>query len=208
MIVTEDLKKVGRRPDFVVLTGNGVWELRVLKGLERKFSCDLILFFPKSRLIQKTSKRVYEAIRVYVSKYNFCRFLVLYDNEHHKSFSEDIRILNELGVRVLYCEQIVADRILFIFGKLGSHGVVIYTSVQGFRRSGECRGINEEIVELIRSRFGVSVNEDHGAIRQFLRSQNMDITELVESSGVRYLKQAITLYLTLEELSQGKGLLW
>ncbi len=165
MILAEDLKEVeDRKPDFIVLTGDGLWEHRVLRGLVKKFPCNLFLFFPKSPLMRKTGKSVYEAIPVNIEKYRVCKFLVLYDNEHHRNFNQDLTILNNTGIRVLFYEQIIPDRILYVFGKIGSRGVVIYTSVQGLRRAGNRKGINEEIAELIRLRFRVNISDDHRAI--------------------------------------------
>ena len=201
MIIVKDLKGLNRKPDFIILTGDGKWEYKVLKGLAKKYPCnraDLILFYPESPLVLKKGKSIYEAVSVYVDRYKVYKFLVLYDNEYHKNFNEDLEILKkEVGIKIKNY-KIIKDRILYVSGKLGSHDIEIYTSVQGYSKSGERKGLNEEIAKLIKLKFGVNVSNDHKEIKRFLKSQNMDITKLIESSGDRYLKKAITLYIVLK----------
>ena len=193
MKVVKDLSEVDRI-DFVVLTGDGKWEFRVLKGLESRIRCDLVIFFPESPLAKKTGKSVYKAIPVYVSKYKICKFLVILDREHHKSFDEDLRILKNINVKVSNHCELIKDRVLHISGKLGSHDVIIYTCIQGNMR------LNDEIKKLIEAQFSVKLkSDDHGVIRKFLESKNLDITELIKTANPKNLGY-LTIYLALKEI--------
>ena len=129
MKVVKDLSEVDRI-DFVVLTEDEKWELRVLKGLVSIIKWDLVIFFPESPLAKKTGKSVYKAMPIYVSKYKICKFLVILDREHHNSFNEDLKILKNINVNVSNHYELIKDRVLHISGKLGSHDLIIYTSIQ------------------------------------------------------------------------------
>jgi len=197
MKVVESLESVGSI-DFVVLTGDGIWELRVLKGIQKKFPCTLTLFYPKLPLLKKTGKSVYEAIPVYVTKYRVNKFFVLCDNEHHKSFDEDLKILKNLNIKILKAEELVEDRIFYILGEFASRELEIYVAIQGFNRAKDCKGLNEEISRLIYLKFDEEVEPDHGKIRKFLRKKRIDLKELVEQAGVKYLQSSLTIYNALK----------
>ena len=130
MKVVKDLSEVDRI-DFVVLTEDEKWELRVLKGLVSIIKWDLVIFFPESPLAKKTGKSVYKAIPIYISKCKICKFLVILDREHHKSFDEDLKILKNINVKVSNHYELIKNRVLHISGKLGSHDLITYTCIQG-----------------------------------------------------------------------------
>ncbi|RLI84088.1 MAG: hypothetical protein DRP01_08470 [Archaeoglobales archaeon] len=174
--------------DFVILTGDGIWELKVLKGLQKKFPCILTLFYPKVPIPRKTGKSIYEAIPVYVSRYKINRFLVLCDNEHHISFNEDLKNLKNSNVKILKTEELIEDRILYIYGKFASKKLEIYTVIQGFNRLKNCKGLNEEISKLIYLKFRKNIEPNNKKIKEFLNRRRMNLTELVERSGKKYLK--------------------
>lgn len=186
--------------DFIVLTGDGIWELRVLKGIQKKFQCTHTLFYPKLPLLRKTGKSVYRAIPVYISKYGVNKFLVLCDNEHHKSFDEDLKILKNLNIKILKTEELVKDRILYIFGEFASRKLEIYAIIQGFNREKDCKGLNEEISKLIYLKFNEKVEPNHGKIRDFLKKKRIDLTGLIEQTGIKYSENSLTIYKVLKTI--------
>lgn len=142
------------------------------KRHSKKFPCILTLFYPK--------------------------LLVLCDNEHHKSFDEDLKILKNLNIKILKTEELVKDRILYIFGEFASRELEIYVVIQGFNRAKDCKGLNEEISKLIYLKFNEKVEPNHGKIRNFLKKKGIDLTELVEQAGIKYLESSLTIYNALK----------
>jgi hypothetical protein len=187
MILIRDLKELkgNQKPDYVVLTGDGKWEFRVLKGLSKKFDGYKILWFPE--LPKKfTGKSVYGATKFYVEKHDICKFLVLYDREHFKGTDNDVKTLNRLGFRSIVVKSIIDDRAFVINSKFGSKDVTVFVSIQG-----DFKSINEEIAELVYLKFGCKLKSDHKEIRACLKKLGVEsIENLIEQSGVKYLKQA------------------
>jgi hypothetical protein len=194
--VVKELKS--QKPDFIVLTGDGEWEYRILSALGKKYSCSKILWYPKAPMksnirLQKhatsvTGVSVYNAIQYYASK-GLSKFLVLYDREHFKGIDYDLKYLEQrIKINVADVIQLLEDTAFLINGKLGSRVIDIALSIQGISEKGN---INEEIIELIWLKHGQRVEPEHGLIKSFLKRSGIgSIDDLVSSSGKKYLEQA------------------
>ncbi len=170
MRVVRDLED--RRPDFVVLTGNGKREFDILKAVAKKYGCSRVLWFPKTPLAylkgkiesgKLTAQSVYRAIKAYVNLEHY-DFLVLYDREHFKGIEYDLKFLSNLNIKIIKCKSLIEDRAWNIIGSLGSHRIRILLSVQGTSKNFE-RGVGlphrVEVRRVYRAR-----GQDHQEVSQ------------------------------------------
>ncbi len=193
MILVRDLTRYSRRRPTVVLTGDGEWEYRVLKGLCEKFDGRKHLWFPKTPLPysktgtgKPTGRGIYGTVKLYVEKYDVRSFVILYDREHFDGIDEDLRTLSRLGFTSMKVETVKENKAFVISCRLGPRDVIVHVSVQG-----KSRCLDEEIAELIKAKYGVELKPNKKEIKRFLKAQEVDgIEDLVKQSSIKYLKRA------------------
>jgi len=181
----------------LVLTGDGLWERRVLSGLAPKFDGRILLWFPPP--LGKTGlENLHEAVKVHLEEAYKSRtdirgrliyVLVLIDKEH---FERPERALEELkrslvGIEVLHSDVIEGTEGAFkLECKYGHRPFLAFVSVQGIKRC-----LNEQIASLLRQSYGIEVEADYGPIMRALRRMGKDLEEIVAERSLKELEKVL-----------------
>ena len=189
----------GKQAQFIVLTGDGRDDLRVLKYCSRIYNGEKTLWYPGIPAPQRTTIKALRAVKVCVENYRIMYYIFLIDREHLEEGEEEETIkkvlINE-GFRDVEITQL--NSLFLVKCLLGPHRIIIYVVVMG---SEKC--IEEEIAELIRLELGTSVSPEKSKIRRVLRSHGMDIENLLRNARRSNLEGAFpTLCLALKEIER------
>lgn len=189
----------GKQAQFIVLTGDGRDDLRVLEYCSRIYNGEKTLWYPGISAPQRTTIKALRAVKVCVENYRIMYYLFLIDREHlekGKEIETIKKVLINEGFRDVEITQL--NSLFLVKCHLGPHRIIIYIVVMG---SKEC--IEEEIAELIRLELGTSVSPEKNKIRKVLRSHGMDIENLLRNARRSNLERAFpTLCLALKEIEK------
>ena len=181
----------GKQAQFIVLTGDGRDDLRVLKYCSRIYNGEKTLWYPGISTPQRTTIKALRAVKVCVENYRIMYYLFLIDREHLENGKEEEtikKVLIKEGFRDVEITQL--NSLFLVKCLLGSHRIIIYVVVMG---SEKC--IEEEIAELIKLELGTSVSPEKSKIRSVLRSHGMDIENLLRNARRSNLKKSIPYFM-------------
>lgn len=196
MKLVRDIKEIeGRRPDVLIITGNGKTERRrILPPLCKKYNGKAkFLWFPEPPKGKKeTGLKPLNAIRDHLIKYKLERFLFLIDREHFKGIKqgEEQKALSEylgkeLKVRIETTSELLSEKAFISRGYLGAYPFDVCIVIFGVTSN-----IEEEISELIRLKFKVRVKPDKAEIRRFLKGRGKEFESLIGVTPKKHLEEA------------------
>jgi len=152
MKLIEDLGKDNAQ--FLIITGDGRTELKVLRALSEKFNGkDLILFFPFPPRSKKTGLSALNVIKTY-SNIGINSIIFVVDGDIFEEDPADIKIqehLKSIGIQIVNI-TLIQDAFL-INCKYGNRNIVLYCII-----SGPQTFIEEEIVKLIELKLGKKID--------------------------------------------------
>ena len=152
MRLVDELKDI--KPHYIIITGDGRRELRVVRGLSKVYNGnDIVLYFPFIPLPRKTGKSALDSVKIIPSNYgiNSIIFIVDGDSFVHSANDEILEYIKGIGIEVENLSFIQSA--LKIKCKFGSHNILLYCIV-----SGPTTFIEEEIVKLLNIKWGAKID--------------------------------------------------
>ena len=188
MRLVEDLGKL--RAQFLIITGDGRNELKILRALPEKYNgYDLILFFPFPPRSRKTGLNALNTLKDYKSdRINSIIYIV--DGDTFEGESADVKIqkhLKSIGIDII---NITPIRDAFLIKcTSGDQEIVLFCIISGPKTF-----IEEEIAKLIelklRKKIDLSGNRDNNwkkrvkkDVIQTLRENKVKLEELIKNTG-------------------------
>jgi hypothetical protein len=143
MRLVEDLGN--NNAHFLIITGDGRTELKVLRALSEKFNGkDLILFFPFPPRSKKTGLSALNALKTYFN-IGITHFIFVVDGDTFEKEPADIKIqehLKSIGIEIANISLVQGA--FLINCKSGNKSIVLYCVIFGPKTF-----IEEELVKLI-----------------------------------------------------------
>jgi len=180
---------------YLIITGDGRTELKVLRALSVKFNGkDLILFFPFPPRQKKKGLNALNAIKIY-SNIGINSIIFIVDGDILEGEPANIKIqeyLKSIGIQI---ESIIPIQdALLLSCKSGNREIKLFCII-----SGPQTFIEEEIAELIKLtlRIGIDLSGDRDSnwkgrvkrdIKRILRENNTNIEKLISKTGIRKLE--------------------
>lgn len=193
MRVTEKLEP--GKPFAIVLTGDGIWERRLLSGLAPEFNGDKLLFFPPPR--GRTGFSALRALREFAKPelMPLGKLLVLFliDREHFRTQEPADELgdhLRAMGMDVKRIRQL-PDGALLLDISVGQKELHVFVAILGEEKS-----LEENIACLLRE-LGHPVRPDKKAIRAELKKMGKRLEDLVSEALKRSRALVRTAFSTL-----------
>lgn len=194
MRVVEDLGKL--EANYVVITGDGRTELKVLRGLSQKFNGhNLILFFPFSSLPRRSGLTALDSVRRYPSKYGYHSIIYIVDGDTFEDSDPIVKVPNYLNSRGIEILEVNPIQDAFIINcRFGNHEVVLYSII-----SGPLTFIEVEIAKLFELTLGVEIDltgerdiqwkkRVKREVIQTLRENKIKLEQLIRSTRIENLE--------------------
>lgn len=177
----------GIKPSFIVITGDGRRELYVLRGLTKVYNGDTItLYFPISPISRKTGKKALDSIKIIPGFYGISSIIYIVDGEaFNNSFLNEIQeYLIGIGIEIENVNPI--QNALLIKCKYGNHKITLYCIV-----SGPQTFIEEEIVQLIYLKFGVTIDLSGNRDATWRKRVKFEVNQVLKEKGIKKLEKLI-----------------
>lgn len=187
------------KPDYIIITGDGRSDLKVLKAVSERFNGqDLVLFFPLSPLRRKSGKSALDSIKNIPGDHKINSIIYIVDGDTFDAdVNADIEIrdyLLSIGIDVINIESI-GDAFL-INCEFGNYEVVLYCII-----SGPQTFIEEEIAELIKLTLNIEINltgernidwkkRVKREVNQALKANNIKLENLIKNPMINKLETA------------------
>ena len=190
-----------RRVVLHVITGDGRWEFKVLKGICRKLNGkDKIVYSPISRIEKKTGIGCLDFLNElpgYYEEREVPKVLAIVDKEH---VPQNLEKEVSSRVKLMAFREEINGRLYFMKVKSKGREIKAYLSI-----SGEEKRIEEDISKLIKLRFRVEIPPEKKAIIDFLRENKREIgrkeiEDLIYTSKIEEIRKTIPWSIVLENL--------
>jgi len=200
MNLVEDTK--GLKPNYIIITGDGRFELKIMRGLTYKYNgYELVLFFPFSPLSKKKGLNALDAVEIYSGRFKIYSMIYIVDGDAFKGKPADIEIKNYLlsiGIRVKRITSI--EDALLINCKYGSKNIILYCII-----SGPEIFIEQEVAKLFKNTFGSEFNllkkkesnwkqQFKKSVHQFMKKKKIKIDDFIKKTEIKKLEIAFPNY--------------
>ena len=185
-------------PDYIVITGDGRMELKVLRGLCSKLNgLNISLFFPFNTRSGKTELSALNAVQLYSKRSRVNSMIFIVDGDTFAGESAKIEIKNYLISRGLEIIEITSiNDALLIQCKYGDKDIIIYCVI-----SGPEIFIEQEIARLLKicfgDKFNISTTLNNQTKKQFkkeifnfLKKNKIKLENLIGKAGEAKLNEA------------------
>lgn len=188
--VQEPTKDMGNSEAVVLLTGDGPTELRIVKALSKRMNgsksgkCLYSLKGPISPT--RTDLSSLEQIKILWSKNPLKKILWICDKEHVKTENWHESIMRELtkyGITV-QTENKWLDSGLFRLW-LADREAMLWVALSGLKQK-----IEENIADLIMSRYGDKVEPDKNRIKDYLKRRGIKLDDLILETNEQVIEQS------------------
>lgn len=177
---------------FLTLTGDGNWEVYIIKGFCKAFNGkDNYVLFPKtpSPSGRKTGLSSLDSIKYLTSKYRFRNYICIVDKEHVRSTS-DSNLKNDLTSRIYKIGRYEFHKSSVDIGvsteiQWGPHNANLDLIILG-----KCKCLEENISILIENQYNKRIQPTKKPIRNFLKQKNINLSELITNASTKNLKIA------------------
>lgn len=190
------------QPDYIVITGDGRMELRVIRGFCNKLNGSRIsIFFPFSTRSGKTGLSALDAVKLYSKRSRLNSMIYIVDGDTFSGKSAKVEINNYLtsrGLKIISITQIIEALLIQI--KYGDKEIIIYCII-----SGPEFFIEQEIAQLLKICYGyefnISINckdqtkkQFKKEIYNFIKKNKIKIENLIGETGEAKLEKAFPNY--------------
>lgn len=193
--LAEDLNAI--KPHLLIITGDGRTELRVIRGLCRKFNGpDIILGFPFSPKGRKSNVNALDAIKIYLDLFNISSFMFIADGDFfdENPFEKIENYLESIGISII--ESRMIKNAQFLRAKSGVKDFILFNII-----SGPEVFIEEEVAILLNLKLQKAIDLTGNIdfkwkkrikkeVKQILRHERIKLEELISNTGINKLEQA------------------
>ena len=185
-------------PDYIIITGDGKNELRVLRGLCKKINgTEISLYFPFSTRSGKTGLAALNALQVYSTRSRITSMIYIVDGDTFEGKSAEVEIKDYLASRGFEIIEIsVINEALLIRCKLGDKEITLYCII-----SGPEIFIEQEVARFLKVCFGNEFNISNNVNNQtkvkfkkeiitFLKEKRVKLEDLISRTGIEKIKES------------------
>ncbi len=186
------------KPNYIIITGDGKTELRLLRGLSRKLDRQKpIIFFPFSTHGRKTGLSALDAVQTYATRYRINSIIYIVDGDTFEDKPVDKEIKNYLtskGFGEINISSI--NQALLINCKYGDKEIILYCII-----SGPEIFIEQEVARLLKlkyiNEFNISENitisskqQFKREINQFIKRKRINLEDLIGKTAEGKIREA------------------
>ena len=181
---------------FIVITGNGLSDIRILDSAVSKYDHSKTLCFPLSVFgigIKTGIEGAIDTLITLVHRLVVNNYLIIIDREHFKDLQQVISSLKERGCDIENIDERL-DGAYILDIRRGGREIRLYIVVFGFTDKGR---IEENISELIKIKFNEDVEPNKSEIRSWLRKRGMRDKDLIQQATEEELQESLPTLTTI-----------
>ena len=174
----------------IVISVDGSREIPIIRGF-----CDKIngphkyVLYPYTPLKKQSGLSALDVVKIYASESRIQQILFLVEREYFPNGDSETEIktkLERIGVEIINIEEIHSEEgSLKILARCGGHDINIIAVVMGHTKF-----IEENIAELIQTKYGINISPSKSEIKLFLNKKGLTLYDLIRSAGINNLKTA------------------